>query len=67
LVRTAIKPGEIDDTDTDSDDMDIYIGYRRPEIVDSPVHSDPDLSDHVRTRLLIARLRAMKKYQETWS
>jgi len=69
LIRAAVAPGDIDDTDTDSDGMDIYIGYRRPELSE-PIQlpsDDPDLSDYVQLRLLIARTRALKKFAEVQS
>jgi hypothetical protein len=51
------------------DDEDIYVGYRKPEIVDKlkVVDVDDDLNDHVRFRLWLARQLAMKKYYETWT
>lgn len=49
-----------------SDELDLQSPYRRPELVQD-VDTDSDLSDYVRTRLLIARLRALKKYQDAWA
>lgn len=68
LARAAVKPGSMDDNDSGSDDFDIYVGYRKPEVVKKPVSPEPDeLSDYIQIRLLVARLRALQKYQETWS
>ncbi len=66
LIRAAVAPGDMDDTDTDSDDLDIYVGYRRPELdkPSRPQTDDPELSDYVQLRLLIARTRALKKFAE---
>ena len=68
LARAAVKPGDMDDNDSGSDDFDIYVGYRKPEVVNKPVSPEPDeLSDYIQIRLLVARLRALQKYQATWS
>lgn len=48
-----------------SDELDLQSPYRRPELV-KDVDVDPELSDYIRTRLLVARLRALQKYQEVW-
>lgn len=66
-VLLPAVPGEMDDNNSGgSDDIDVYIGYRRPEIVNTP-GEDLDLSDYVKTRLLIARTRALKRYLEIQS
>jgi hypothetical protein len=50
-----------------ANDIDIYVGYRRPELVKNGiVDLDNDLSDHVKFRLFLARQLALKKYQEVW-
>lgn len=66
LARAAVKPGDMDDSVVD--DFDIYVGYRRPQVINEPSLLEPDeLSDYVQIRLLVARLRALQKYQTTWS
>jgi hypothetical protein len=45
------------------DDEALYVGRRRPEIVHDLDH---ELSDYVQTRLLLARMLAIKKYHEKW-
>ena len=48
-------------------DLDIYVGYRRPEIIKYYfIDDDSELSDYVKTRLLLARFLALKKCQEIW-
>jgi hypothetical protein len=52
------------------DDEDIYVAYRRPDVPKfKPIIDDDDeeLSDYVKTRLLVARMLAMKKYHEHYS
>ena len=49
------------------DELDIQSPYRRPKIVETPNSDHDDLSDQVKTRLLIARVRAMEKYREVWT
>jgi hypothetical protein len=46
------------------DDENIYVGYRRPEVVKDlkdTVADDEDLSDYVKTRLFLARQLALMK------
>ena len=38
---------------------------RRPKVVHEPIKDD--ISDYAKTRLLIARTLAMKKYREKWA
>jgi len=48
-------------------DLDIHIGYRRPEVIKYYLKDDDsELSDYVKTRLLLARFLALKKYREIW-
>ncbi len=63
---TAIKLAGADPVDT-VDDEDLYALWRRqwvPKFEPDFDSDDEELSDYVKTRLLIARLLAMKKYQE---
>jgi len=46
------------------DDEDLIIGRRRDFKLDPA--QDQDISDYAKTRLLIARVRALEKYREIW-
>jgi hypothetical protein len=48
-------------------DDDIYIGYKRPELVKIQKSDFDDLSDYVKFRLWLARQLALKKYNEKWA
>jgi hypothetical protein len=57
----------------DNNDDDYYdetpefqIGYRRPELVDLTADVE-DLSDEIKIRLLLARLRALEAYNKKWA
>ena len=56
---------EDDDSDYYDELPDIQVGYRRPELIDQSV--DLELSDHVKIRLALARMKALKRYEEIWS
>ncbi len=61
LVTNDASDG--DDGPPGSGELDMHQSYRRPELVrDSD--TDSELSEYVRMRLLIARVRALQKYQE---
>lgn len=64
LVTNDASDG--DDGPPGSNELDMHQSYRRPELVKGPDvdAEDDELSDYVRTRLLIARVRALQKYQE---
>lgn len=49
-------------------DEDIYVGYRRPELVKGTDLSDPDadLPEDIKWRLFLARQLAMARYREIW-
>jgi hypothetical protein len=58
---------DLEDSDYgDYDEVDIYVGYRRPELIKNKNIDDEELSDYVKTRLLLARYLALKKYHEIW-
>ncbi len=54
------------------DDLDLQRGYSRPRverrksILTDEDDDDEELSDYVKVRLALARLKALKKYQEVW-
>ena len=54
---------EDDDVQYYDETCGFHVGYRRPEL--EPVE-ESELSDEIRLRLLIARIRAMQRYQEVW-
>ena len=46
-------------------DEEIYIGYRRPELVKDTTYTEEDeLPEYVRWRLFLARQLAIMKYQQ---
>lgn len=54
---------ELDDDDTDGyDDVDVYVAYRRPTVVDE--NGEEPLSDYVLDRLKTARILAMLAYNK---
>jgi hypothetical protein len=61
-------PFNINDEDDDGyDEVDMYIGYRRPEVVQAnKTTDDNELSPYVTVRLALARAKAMAKYREVW-
>ena len=60
---TAIRFQDVDPLDAPDDEFLCASSVRKPRVV----QDRDDLSDHVQARLLVARLRALKKYQEVWS
>jgi hypothetical protein len=64
LITNDLSDG--DDGPPGSSELDLQVPYRRPELI-KVSDTDDDLSDYVKTRLLIARVRALAKYQETWT
>lgn len=69
-IYYASQAGEINnsDPDTDADDLDIYVGYRRPELAYDAAASDADtIPDHILKRLEAARQRAVNRHKELWS
>lgn len=62
---TTIRLQGTDPYDAPDDDYICSGTARRPKVVSpKPADSDDELSDYVKTRLLIARVRAMQKYRE---
>ena len=53
---------EEDDTDYYDELPDIQVGYRRPELINQT--ADVDVSDEIKLRLAIARLKALQKHQK---
>jgi len=44
---------------------DIQVGYRRPELINQT--TDVDLSDEIKLRLALARMKALKAYNQKWT
>ena len=70
--RKLIVTNDLTDDGNDDlpgpDELDLQTPYRRPRLVDN--HTTPDdveLSDYIKTRLLVARARALQKYNEKYS
>ena len=61
--RKAFLLNNKDDT-TVIDDDNVYVGYRRPQIVADTF--DVDISDTIKWRLFLARQLALLKYDEKW-
>ena len=55
-----------DSNDDYYDDLpDVQVGYRRPELVNQS--ADLELSDHIKIRLALARLKAIRRYEQVWT
>lgn len=64
------NPSQMNDEDDDGydDNTDIYVSYRRPELVDDTnSQDDTELSPYVTIRLALARAKALARYREIWS
>ena len=55
-----------DDIDYYAQLPDLQVGYRRPELVNQTVNVDDDISDEIKIRLLLARIRALEAYDKKW-
>ena len=65
---TAIRLYGTDPYDAPDDDFLCAGSARKPKVVNpKPADADDELSDYVKTRLLVARVRAMQKYREVWA
>jgi hypothetical protein len=67
---TAIRFAGLDLADV-TEDEDLYTCWHRKWVPrfrpDFDQEDDQELSEHVKTRLLKARMLALQKYQEKWS
>lgn len=54
-----------DDTDYYDEQPELQVGYRRPELIDQS--ADVELSDEIKLRLALARMKAMQAYNRNWS
>ena len=56
-----------DDDDYYDNSPDIYVGYRRPDLVDQTANAHDDISDEIKIRLLLARKRALEAHARKWA
>ena len=61
---TAIRFQDVDPLDAPDDEY-LCSAVSRPRVVHEP--ETDDVSDLVKTRLFIARMRALQRYRENWS
>jgi hypothetical protein len=54
-----------DDDGTTAEDLDFQAGYRRDIILPKKA-IEPEFNDHIKSRLLLARYLALRKYNEKW-
>jgi hypothetical protein len=54
-----------DDDGVNVEDLDLHNGYRRPEVVKNGWDDFP-INDYVKLRLFLARLMALRAYDEVW-
>ena len=67
LQRPVVRLSLSDNDDDYYDDFpDIQIGYRRPELVNCTANVQDTISDEIKLRLVLARKKALEKYQENW-
>ena len=69
--RQVLIPALLDLEDSDDSQgvevLDLYIGYRRPEVIQDQTFDDDDLvTDYVKIRLAVARARAMAAYRQKY-
>jgi hypothetical protein len=57
---------EDDEPDYYDEPPEFQVGYRRPELVNQTGEVIDDVSDEIKLRLVLARKRALERYQEKW-
>jgi hypothetical protein len=64
--RKSLILGGLDPSSIEIDDEDVYVAYRRPELVKHQKVYNPDeeLPKNIQWRLFLARQLAMAKYRE---
>jgi hypothetical protein len=70
--RKFVATNDLTDDENDDlpgpDELDLQVLYRRPRIVDNHnAPEDVELSDYIKTRLLVARARALQIYNKKYS
>jgi hypothetical protein len=66
-VVQLIRLSADDDTDYYAELPDLQVGYRRPELVNQTANVDNDISDEIKIRLLLARMRALEAHAKKWA
>jgi hypothetical protein len=68
LIQLQLLRSDLEDGDNDfADDIDVHVGYRRPDVVTKPkVDNNSELDDYVKFRLWLARQLALKKFNEVY-
>lgn len=67
LSQLRSNIGDFDDTNELVLDTDLYVGYRRPELVRNKFFdNDEDLSEYISWKLFLVRQLALMKYKEKW-
>jgi hypothetical protein len=69
LLQASNYTADDEDDDIGIDTTDVHVGYRRRSLEQCDEHCkhhEDELSEYVKTRLLIARLLALRKRQEVW-
>lgn len=64
VIRLAVND---DDTDYYDEPPDLQVGYRRPELFDQTADIHDDISDEIKIRLLLARIKAVNAYNNKWA
>lgn len=70
LIQLHQLRSDLDDSDDDcADDIDVYVGYRRPEVVKDKINNllDDDLPEDIQWKLFLIRQRALALYREKWT
>jgi hypothetical protein len=58
---------EGDEGQDEYEDQDLHRGFNRPRLDKTEFDDDDEeLSDYVKIRLLVARMKALQKYNEKW-
>jgi hypothetical protein len=69
LSQLRSNPSSLEDNDDPcgADELDLQVGYRRPEVLklDPIVSDDDDLSEDIRWKLFLIRQLALAKYRES--
>ena len=60
------NPNDLEDGEYEVDDK-LTFGRNRQSLKFGQLVPDDELSDHVQDRLWLARMLALKKYQEVWA
>ena len=64
-LRLSLIRGGVDPSCVPVDDEDVYVGFRRPSLVDQAKDNDEPLPEHIQWKLFLIRQLALAKYRET--